>query len=88
MQCANLRLFHDEFLRTKKLKSHWIAIDTPLATTNPSEDLFIHRIKRITIENIYIYYDKDDQLDNLFISKKEKSKRRNKHKKKQLRLLF
>ena len=88
MQCANLRLFHDEFLRTKKLKSHWIAIDTPLATTNPSEDLFIHRIKRITIENIYIYYDKDNQLDNLFISKKEKSKRRNKHKKKQLRLLF
>ena len=88
MQYANLRLFHDEFLRTKKLKSHWIAIDTPLATTNPSEDLFIHRIKRITIENIYIYYDKDDQLDNLFISKKEKSKRRNKHKKKQLRLLF
>ena len=88
MQYANLRLFHDEFLRTKKLKSHWIAIDTPLATTNPSEDLFIHRIKRITIENIYIYYDKDNQLDNLFISKKEKSKRRNKHKKKQLRLLF
>ena len=70
MQCANLRLFHDEFLRTKKLKSHWIAIDTPLATTNPSEDLFIHRIKRITIENIYIYYDKDDELDILFLSKK------------------
>ena len=63
-------LFHDEFLRTKKLKSHWIAIDTPLATTNPSEDLFIHRIKRITIENIYIYYDKDDELDILFLSKK------------------
>ena len=60
----------NEFLRTKKLKSHKIAIDTPLATTNPSEDLFIHRIKRITIENIYIYYDKDDELDILFLSKK------------------